>query len=269
MDLKKYTEANREAWNEAVVIHRRGSKINLSEEFKKPGYSTLDGIITEKLRKIGLENNTVCQICCNNGRELLSLISLGAKDGVGFDISDEAIEEANQLRDISGLNCEFIRTDVYDIGGEYKNKFDLVYMSIGALCWLPDLKKLFEIVSRLLKNPGILVIYELHSITSTLAIPSEKEYDTHDPLKIRYPYFRSEPIISNDGFDYVGKTTYKAKTSYDFVHTLGYIISSIAKSGLVIEDFTEYPHDISGLFEHLEPDCKLPLSYIIVGRKAK
>lgn len=269
MDLKKYTEANREAWNEAVVIHRRGSKINLSEEFKKPGYSTLDGIITEKLKIIGLDNKSVCQICCNNGRELLSIVNLGAKNGIGFDISDEAIDEANRLRDISGLDCRFIRTDVYDIGREYDNNFDLVFVSIGALCWLPDLDRLFGIASRLLKNTGTLVIYELHPITSTLAIPSEKEYNSNDSLKICYPYFRSEPIVSDDGFDYVGKTSYKAKTSYDFVHTLGYIISSIAKSGLVIEDFTEYPHDISGLFEHLEPDCKLPLSYIIVGKKTK
>lgn len=267
MEIKKYTKANREAWNEAVVIHRKSRKINLIEEFKKPGCSTLDEIITQKLLKIGLEGKSVCQVCCNNGRELLSLINLGARDGVGFDISDEAIDDANKLKEISGLNCEFVRTDVYDIKEKYFGEFDLVYISIGAICWLPDLMKLFKIVSSLLKVGGALVMYEQHAITNVIALPSEKEYNPDDPLMVCYPYFRKEPLENSEGFDYYGKTKYKAKTSYEFSHTMGDIISSIAANGLVLQEFIEYRHDISTLFEHLGPDSKLPLSYILISSK--
>ena len=269
MDIKKYTEANREAWNEAIVIHRKGAKINLFEEFKRPGYSTLDDIITEKLKMIGLDNKSICQVCCNNGRELLSIINLGAKDGVGFDISDEAVSEANQLRDIAGLKCEFVRGDIYDIGNKYGNKFDLVFFSIGALCWLPDLDRLFKIVADMLKDNGILLIYELHPITYLFAAPGEKDFDQENPLKVCNPYFQSEPIVSSEGFDYVGKTIYKAKPSFDFLHTFGNILTSIANSGITIEEVTEYNHDISDLFEHLGPESNIPLSYTLVGKKAK
>jgi SAM-dependent methyltransferase len=267
MELKKYTNANREAWNQAVVIHRKGRKIDLVEEFRKPGYSTLDEVITGKLNDIGLTDKSVCQICCNNGRELLSLLNLGANDGVGFDISDQAIAEANELREASRLNCQFVRSDAYDINEEYANRFDLVYISIGALCWLPDLERLFAIVAGMLKPAGKLVIYEKHPITDTIAIPSEEAFDPADQLKVVYDYFRTEPLVSDHGFDYVGKTTYQGKTNYDFMQTIGYIITSIARNNLVIEEMTEFRHDISEIFEHLGNDSKLPLSYILIAHK--
>jgi len=269
MDIKKYTEANREAWNQAIVIHRQGAKINLFEEFKKPGYFTLDDVVTGKLKMIGINGKSVCQICCNNGRELLSIINLGAKDGVGFDISDEAINEANQLRDVAGLKCEFIRSDIYEIGDKYKGKFDLVFFSIGALCWLPDLNRLFKLVADMLKDGGTLLIYELHPITYLFAAPGEKDFDADNPLKVCNSYFQNEPLVSTEGFDYVGKTTYEAKPSFDFLHTFGHILTSIASSGIIIEEVAEYNHDISDLFEHLEPDSKIPLSYTLIGKKAK
>jgi hypothetical protein len=39
------------------------------------------------------------------------------------------------------------------------------------------------------------------------------------------------------------------------------------KSGIHIKEFSEYHHDISCLFGHLEEENKLPLSYILVGSK--
>jgi len=126
MDIKKYTEANREAWNEVIPIHQKSHSRNLKHEFTKKGYSVLDEIETALLKDIGLKGKNVAHLCCNNGRELLSIINIGAASGVGFDISDEAIREANELRELCELNCDFVRTDVYDIDDKYTNSFDLV-----------------------------------------------------------------------------------------------------------------------------------------------
>jgi len=269
MDLKQYTSVNREAWNEGIRVQRKSRSENLVEEFKKLGYSTLDETITAKLLQIGIKDKTVCQLCCNNGRELLSLLNLGVGYGVGFDIADEAIDEANQLNESAKLNCEFVRTDIYDISESYFGKFDLVYISIGALCWMPDLERFFEITNKLLKPGGYVVIYEMHPITNTIAITTEKNFTDNDTLKICYKYFRRGTLVCNDGIDYVGKTTYKAKTSYDFAQQLGEIITAMAQSGIRIEQLMEYQHDISCQFEHLGSDSKLPLSYYLFGRKEK
>nr|HPI32382.1 hypothetical protein [candidate division Zixibacteria bacterium] len=93
-DTKRITEANRRAWNEATPLHQRHRTVDLRAKFAEPGYSCLDPIETAKLLQIGLAGQRVAQLCCNNGREILSLVNLGAAEGVGFDISDAAIAEA-------------------------------------------------------------------------------------------------------------------------------------------------------------------------------
>ncbi len=267
MDIKKYTEANRHSWNEVTPIHQKARKVNLKDEFKKPGFSTLDNVITSKLKELAIDGKRVAQLCCNNGRETLSLVNTGAESAVGFDISDETIKEANELAEISKLNCRFVRTDVYDIGEEYFNQFDLIYISIGALYWLPDLTRFFKISANMLKSKGSLVTYESHPFTNMLAMEVDKEFDKKDPAKIIFTYFREEPWISNDGIDYIGKTTYKSKTNYGWAYKLSDIMNAIIKGGLVIKEFYEYAHDTSTDFKNLEKDGRLPLSYILIADK--
>ena len=91
---KKYSEANRTAWNEAAPIHRKTRPVDLNEFFSKPGASLLDPVETGILKSFGLDGKTVAQLCCNNGRDLISIVNIGAKSGTGFDISDGFIEEA-------------------------------------------------------------------------------------------------------------------------------------------------------------------------------
>ena len=270
MNIKKYTDANREAWNEATLKHqeaRVAKKLDYKKKFSKKGFSTLDNIETARLKAIGLKGKRVAQVCCNNGRETLSLVNLGAKSAVGFDISDEAIKEALELAKISGLNCKFVRTDVYDIGEEYNNSFDLIYITIGAMGWLPDLNRFFKVVSKMISPGGHLMIYEHHPFLYMIARDGETEFDQKDPLKIVHPYFRTEPWVSNDGIDYIGGTRYESKTSYDFTHTTADILNSIIGSGIRLLEFMEYAHDISTEFKEHEKEGKIPLSFILIGKK--
>lgn len=267
LNHKQYTEANREAWNEVTPIHQKARKVNFTEQFKTKGFSTLDPVITAKLKEIGLEGKQVAQLGCNNGRELLSLINLGAASGTGFDISDAAIAEATTLAEVAGLPGAFVRTDVYDIGAEYYRSFDLVYISIGVLSWLPDLERFFAIASALLKDKGYLLIYEMHPFLNMLATEDEPEFEATAPLQIVHSYFKTDPWVQNTGIDYIGRSSYEAKTSYNFSHSLAAIFQSVINSGITIREFQEYSHDISTIFAHLEPYQKAPLCYILLGQK--
>jgi SAM-dependent methyltransferase len=267
MDHKKITESNREAWNEATLKHQQGRKIDYKKEFLNPNYSTLDEIITSKLNEIGVAGKIVAQTNCNNGRELLSVLNMGAKSGVGFDISDNVIEEARGLAKISGKMAEFVRTNIYDIDEKYFNSFDLVIITIGALCWMPDLSKYFEIISGLLKSGGYLLIYEQHPITNILGCEREPDYEPEDPMRVVYSYFRTEPWIDNNGIDYIGNTIYESATTYGFTQKISDIFNAIIKNGLKITEFYEYPHDISMSFSAAEKFGKIPLSYILTGIK--
>ena len=265
-DHKRYTDANRIAWNEAAPYHKKNRPDDLHAIFAQPGASTLDEIVTPRLLELGLSGKRVAQICCNNGRELISLVNLGAAGGVGFDISDAFIAEANELRDIAGADCTFIRTDVLDIDPQDYPPFDLVYISIGALCWLPDLNAVFRIVRGLLQPGGHLVIYETHPFANMLAFPGEENFDPEHPANIAVPYFHDKPLEYCDGLDYYGMEEYDGSVKYEFLHTLGDILNAIAGNGMRLISFDEYEHDICNLLGHIEGVARPPLSYILVAR---
>src|SRR5689334_22701695 len=132
MQRADYTSANRRAWNEAAPVHDHRQSTQVTANAQHPGHSTLNTTATLILKQINLEGKSVAQLCCNNGRELIAIKNLGAGRCVGFDISDNFIEQAEQFAQLSGVECEFVRTDVYDIPATYDATFDLVYISVGT-----------------------------------------------------------------------------------------------------------------------------------------
>jgi ubiquinone/menaquinone biosynthesis C-methylase UbiE len=261
--MSDYFEANRAAWNEAAPRHAEAAFQRLLESFQQPGFSVLDAIETGHLQEIGITGKDVVQLSCNNGRELLSIKNMGAGRCVGFDISDGFIEQAQKLVATSGIACEFLRTNVYEIPGEYNNSFDLVYITVGALGWLPDLNSFFSIVARLLRPNGWLLIYEMHPILDMF------EQGTPGTLDLVHSYFRTEPYVEDDGLDYVGNTEYKGPVSYWFHHKMSDIIQSCIDHGLDIRRFTEYDHDISNAFANLAQEpVRPPLTYVLAAHKS-
>jgi ubiquinone/menaquinone biosynthesis C-methylase UbiE len=258
MDRKSYSEANRAAWNETAPKHEKEGFQRLLDACAKPGFCVLDATAVGMLTDIGLEGKDVAQLSCNNGRELLSMKSLGARRCTGFDISDEFMQQAERLKAASGLDCEFVRCDVYEIPESYNQGFDLVYLSVGTLGWMPDLAGFIAIVKRLLRPGGWLAIYEMHPILILF------DEGTENPLDIVNSYFEKQPLVEETGLDYIGHSVYKSLPNYWFQHTLGDIFTQILQQGLHVRSFVEYAHDVSESFAYLEevkPD--LPLSFTL------
>ena len=124
MKTDNYSEKNREAWNEAASVHRKNRKVDYTVLLKNKNYSVLDNTLSSLLNKISLSGRVVAQLCCNDGRELMSIVNTTGAAGVGFDISDEFIAEASVIAKSTNLNCRFVRTDIYDLDTEYDNTFD-------------------------------------------------------------------------------------------------------------------------------------------------
>jgi ubiquinone/menaquinone biosynthesis C-methylase UbiE len=260
--MSDYFEANRAAWNETAPRHAAADFQRLLDGFKQPGFSVLDEIETSSLQKIGVTGKDVAQLSCNNGRELLSIKNMGAGRCVGFDISDGFIDQAHKLVETSGIPCDFVRTNVYEIPAAYDNSFDLVYISVGALGWLPDINQFFKIIARLLRSNGWLFIYEMHPILDMF------EQGTPHTLDLVHSYFRTDPYVEDDGLDYIGNTEYKGPVSYWFHHKMSDIIQNSIDHGLAIRHFKEYDHDISNAFAYLAQEAiRPPLTYILLSQK--
>ncbi len=97
MDLKEFTRANREAWNEVMPKHQKVNKVDLDTFFARPGFVIqTDKDVLRMFDKISMKGKDVIHLCCNNGIELMSIKNMGANRCVGVDISDAAINEASE-----------------------------------------------------------------------------------------------------------------------------------------------------------------------------
>jgi SAM-dependent methyltransferase len=265
-DVKFYTNQNMEAWNEVMPKHQAVSKEKLDQLFSNSGYVDInDRNFLQILEKFGVKGKDVIHLCCNNGCELLSIKNMGAKHCVGIDISDLAITEAQEKTKKCNIDCEFICSDVYDISDKFHNSFDIVVLTAGCVGWIPDLEGFFKIAFSLLRENGIVIIHEIHPFSEMLPFDDS---EIENRLQIIEPYFRDEPIIENSSLDYLGKTDYIAKTQYWFVHTISALIMGLVNNGFKIEYFSEHNQDISaGHSKQEKLDAKIPLSYILIGRK--
>ncbi|MDQ0569989.1 SAM-dependent methyltransferase [Variovorax paradoxus] len=257
-----YNQLSREAWNEAAPIHWRVTE-TLLREIKDPTRRDIHDVQIAELDRIGVHGASVAQLNCNNGRELITIKRMGAGRCVGFDISDEFVSQARQLNEAAGLDCEFVSSDVYDIGPEFAGQFDVVVVTAGALCFMPDLPRYFAIARSLLNKDGVLTIYEAHPLTRMFLKDRDRK---GEPLQFVRSYFESDPVLHTAGLDYQGGTTYEAKPIYYFQYKLSDILRAFTQAGFLIDNFEEHDRDPSQSRQSLESlAAKPPLSYILTG----
>lgn len=262
-DRHVITQANRLAWNASAKRHRETPDWAWQlAGFVDPSFSTLDPVISNVLDKQEVAGARVIQIGCNNGREVLSVLALGAETAVGIDQSDAFIAQAEELRAASphGDNCRFVCADIYALPQDLDGKFDIALVTIGVLNWMPDLGRFFEVTASLLAPGGRMVIYETH--------PALDMFEPHSdtPFTPEYSYFRAEPFITDEEIVYDGSEAAKAPPSYWCFHTLGEIVTACVKAGLQIYELIEYPHSNREVDYDIYVDrpAQMPLCYSLV-----
>lgn len=186
---------------------------------------------------------------CNGGQDTLSLARLGA-EVTGVDISPVAIDGATALSAASGLPGRFACTDLYDwlpAAAAAGERFDLVFMSYGALIWMSDLDALFALVAAVLRPGGRFVGLEFH--------PLAQMYDEQG--RVAYPYCGGGYVVSPAGVgDYVAASgTSLAPSGYlagvqgfvnehpshEFSWGVADTVTALLRAGLALEALREYP----------------------------
>ncbi|HPG64269.1 MAG TPA: class I SAM-dependent methyltransferase [Saccharofermentans sp.] len=264
--MEEYMKGNKEAWEEAFDLRSEDYCKDLVEIIRREDYAFFYKDMKKVLEKYDFKDKTLGQFCCNNGREILSLVkSSKAKEGFGFDIAENMVQFANEKAQEVGVNCKYIATSILDVDDTYKDKFDALIVTIGAMCWFKDLKDFFAIVGKCLKKGGAIIINDTHPFVNMLALDGEEGHDEKDPFKCVFSYFDHE-WIGNGGMEYMVGKSYESKTFTDYTHPLSEVIGAMSANGIVITNMQELEYDISGSFEHLD-NKNFPLNYILEGRK--
>jgi SAM-dependent methyltransferase len=263
MVMDKYINGNREAWNMASQYHFKAMGDKWLEAFKTPGHTSFDKIEHSLYSRLPFKGKSVFQAPSSNGLEILSFMNMGASKGVGFDISDENILFSEKLKQVSGIQAEFIRTDVYDIPEKFNDQFDIGIITVGSIIWMPDLKGYFDIYKRLLKKNGIIFIYEMHPLTTVYPYTFKGKYDMD--MDFENSYFTKDVLISHDSLDYFGHEEYQSPPQYNFQYPISDVIQTLMDLEFTLKEFKEYPYDLGGGHVYLED--KIPLSYHLWATK--
>ena len=155
MSEQNYIDINRQSWNNRVDSHYD------SDFYDVKGF--IEGktsINNEEMVLLGdVNGKSILHLQCHFGQDTLSLARLGA-NVTGVDLSDKAIDRANELSNEIGVDARFICCDIYDLPLHLDEQFDIVFTSYGTIGWFPDLDKWAGLISRYLKHSGKFVFID-------------------------------------------------------------------------------------------------------------
>ncbi len=108
----------------------------------------------------------------------------------------------------TGLDATFVEGNVYDARALIEGYFDRVYVTWGAINWLPDIGRWAKVVSSLLKPGGSLYLLEGHPFIMILD-------ETTPEMRPRYDWRtpQDKPVIMDTELTYTGDTAKIAHTT--------------------------------------------------------
>jgi len=229
--------ANRAHWDEKVSLHLGPRGYDLTR--LRAGRGRFSAI--EEMELWPIDGSRILHLQCHFGSDSLKFAQRGAKV-VGLDFSAPAIDAARQLADELGLaeRTRFVQADLYDAPAAISDvaAFDMVFVTWGAIGWLPDIYRWAEIVCHFLKPGGSLYLAEAHPVAMV--------FDDAAPLPdgrpgFFAPYFSREVVVMEESHDYIDETTTVANaTTYTWVHPLGDIISGLLRAGMSLDWLHEH-----------------------------
>lgn len=253
-------ESNKHAWGQISEGHYHHFKKALLE-----GSHKLNKYIQNELGD--LSGKKVIHLQCNTGADTILLAKM-CEHATGIDLVPDNIMYAKKLaEDLSITNTNFIESDIMELMERHNERYDVVFVSEGALGWLPDLKKWGKTIRHLLKDDGFFYVFDGHPFF--LMFDEQKLAD--NVMEVKYPYFGKAPDIDNSigGYASVRKDNVKA---YFWMYTVSDIINTLTSNGLHIEylnEFQEYMCDMGGmknvvckdLWNYDFNDGKFPMSF--------
>jgi len=272
--MTEWREANRANWDERVRVHLNGPGYDLSD--LRAGRGRLHAIEEAELGPV--QGLRVLHLQCHFGRDSLTLAQRGA-EVVGLDFSPAAIAAANTLAAELGLagQARFVESDLYDAPRAIPEpaSFDRVFVTWGAITWLPDIARWAQVVSHFLKPGGLLYLAEGH--------PTAFVFDDMTPMPDGMPgyfapYFGRAAIVVDDPRDYSDPSARLTNAKqYNWIHPLGDVIAGLNAAGLQLEWLREHDCVAWQMFACLVKDASelyrwpdqawLPLAFSLSARR--
>jgi SAM-dependent methyltransferase len=234
--MNDYRAINRASWDERVPAHAASLDYALQRFEEDPEF--LSGVVRFDLPRLGdVGGARGVHLQCHIGTDTISLARLGARM-TGLDFSAPAVAQAAALAKRVDAAADFVQADVYDaVDVLGAGRFDLVFTGIGALCWLPDIRRWAAVVAGLLRPGGRLFLREGHPMLWTLADPRPDGL-----LVVEHPYSETAaPTVWDEGGTYVETdATFVHNLTHEWNHGLGEIVGALLEVGMELTMLDEH-----------------------------
>ena len=225
-------QANLSNWNRRAVLHARDE----TGTYDVAGFlAGRDKLHTIEAAEIGhVQGKRVAHLQCHFGLDTLSLARRGA-DVTGLDFSPVAIEAARDLAARVGLPATFVQADVYEAREHLQGLFDLVFVTWGTICWLPDIHRWGAVVASLLAPGGFLYLADTHPSAMVL----DERGGRYEPtFAWRTPKEKPDRFVESQ--TYTGDAFPASSESFNWIHPLSDILGSLIGAGLRLDFLHEH-----------------------------
>jgi SAM-dependent methyltransferase len=262
-------------WESRVPVHTGPNGYDLAS-FDDPEY--LSPVVRYDLPRLGrLDGLDVVHLQCHIGTDTVSLARLGARSTTGLDFSPAALDAGRALAQRAGANVEFVESDLYAaVEALGAQRYDVVYTGIGAICWIPGIRRWADVVSGLLRPGGRFFMREGHPVLWAMCDPRPDGL-----LVLEYPYFETSGTVFVEEDTYAGTGTLSAPETVIFNHGLGELFTALSDAGLTVTKLEEHREvhwnplddamiespDFEGEWVLAEGRDRMPLSYTVQAVK--
>lgn len=254
-------DVNQQSWNNETYnawVNRFGTPQDAIIKLRKDPSKTLSSI-SHKLGQV--EGKKIMNLMGSNGTKAVSLALLGANVTV-VDFSEGNRQYAMELAAHADVTIDYILSDVLKLTQEQlSGDYDIVFAEMGILHYFSDLRPFFNIICKLLKKDGILLIRDFHPV-STKLISSRGTTAKIRKHKVTGDYF--DTSLKETEVSYSKYLDGEELTQKVFLRqwNLGEIITGIAESGLIIQSLEEEPNRSCDTY-----DKGIPKTFIVVAKK--
>ena len=264
---------NRANWDDRATLHE-ACGYGIAELLASPTALTKD--VTDDRERLGdLVDLDVIHLQCHLGARHDQPVPAGG----AARCRSRPVPAVTGAGSGAGARIELVESNVYAAREAVTGDFDLVYTTLGVLCWLPDIDLWARVVARLLRPGGRLVLRDDHPVFMAVGD------DTSQGLTLHEPYFQQEePMTWEKEDSYVeapeGAAPITHTRSHQWNHAVGEILTALLGAGLVLEEVSEarvsawyrwldLMEPREGGYRFTDPAMRdmLPLQLVVVARR--
>lgn len=232
--------ANRANWDDRARVHAASGEYAVQRLIDEP--DRISDVVAHDLPVLtaylpdgSLEGLDVVHLQCHIGTDTLSLARQGARL-TGVDISPASLGVARDLAGRAGADIRYVECDVTEAAGAVGEQVDVVYTSIGTICWVRDLARWARAIAGLLRPGGVFYFRDAHPMLATL-----EDLDSTDVV-VRHRYFRGDLTMSfdNDATYTDGDHSLIRHTrNYEWHHAMSETVQALLDAGLRLRLLSE------------------------------